>query len=305
MIWHSSKTNEVLQQLTVTKENGLANSVALERLETYGKNTISTSDKKGLFSLFAAQLKSKVIYFLVAVALISVAVDIIYKQNDFYFSFLIIAIVLLNAFISAFHLHKCDQALDDIQNAANPNVVVIRDGIKKVIPSEFLVPGDIMLLNEGDYITVDARIIESDALRCNEAVLSGDIIPVEKSGDAVFEDITEVIARKNMVFAGTSVIHGSATVVVVETGLSTEIGKQADIKRQTNSQKLPITETLESSGNLINFVILILCVITFFIGLIQNFHSSHFATVTIDAIMNAVALGISTMPKSFVFPPIT
>lgn len=298
MIWHSSKTNEVLQHLTVTKENGLANSVALERLETYGKNTISASDNKSLFERFISQLKSKVVYFLVAVALISVVVDLIYRQNDFYFSLLIIAIVLLNAFISAFHLHKCDQALDDIQNAANPNVVVIRDGIKKVIPSEFLVPGDIILLNEGDYITVDARIIESDALRCNEAVLSGDIIPVEKNGDLIFEDITEVIARKNMVFAGTSVIHGSATAVVVETGLTTEIGKQADIRRQTNSQKLPITETLESSGNLINFAVLLLCIITFIISLIQNFHASNFAVATIDAIVNAVALGICAMPES-------
>lgn len=298
MIWHSSEINEVLQQLNVTKENGLANSVALERLETYGKNTISVSDNKSLFTRFISQLKSKVVYFLVSVALISIIVDLIYRQNDFYFSLLIIAIVLINAFISAFHLHKCDQALDDIQNAANPNVVVIRDGIKKIIPSEFLVPGDIILLNEGDYITVDARIIESDALRCNEAVLSGDIIPVEKNGNAIFEDIAEVVARKNMIFAGTSIIHGSATAVVVETGLSTEIGKQADINRQTNSQKLPITETLESSGNLINFAVLILCIITFIISLIQNFHASNFAVVTIDAIVNAVALGISAMPES-------
>ena len=95
MIWHSSKTNEVLQQLTVTKENGLANSVALERLETYGKNTISASDNKSLFERFISQLKSKIVYFLVAVALISVVVDLIYRQNDFYFSLLIIAIAII------------------------------------------------------------------------------------------------------------------------------------------------------------------------------------------------------------------
>ena len=92
MIWHSSEISEVLQQLNVTKENGLANSVALERLETYGKNTISVSDNKSLFTRFISQLKSKVVYFLVSVALISIIVDLIYRQNDFYFSLLIIAI---------------------------------------------------------------------------------------------------------------------------------------------------------------------------------------------------------------------
>ena len=299
MIWHSSEIKDVLNQLSVTKETGLANTVALERLEVYGKNTTSVTDKTSLFSRFLSQLKSKVVYFLITVAIISFVVSLIYNQSDFYFPLLIIAIVLLNAFISALHLHKCDEALDDIQNAANPEVCVIRDGNKKQIPSEMLVPGDIMLLSEGDYITADARIIEADAFRCNEAILSGEIIPVEKIADIVVEDIANATARKNMVFAGCSVVHGNATAVVVETGLCTEIGKQTDISRQTNSETLPITETLESSGNIINMVVLAFCVVTFIIGLLQNFNSdAPFATITLSALMNAVALGISAMPES-------
>ena len=299
MIWHSSEINEVLGQLSVTKENGLANAVALERLEIYGKNTTSITDKTSLFSRFLSQLKSKVVYFLVAVAIISFIVSLVYNQNDFYFPLLIIAIVLLNAFISALHLHKCDEALDAIQNAANPEVCVIRDGSEKQIPSELLVPGDIIILNEGDYISADARIIEADAFRCNEAILSGEIIPVEKIADVILEDITEITARKNIVFAGSSVVHGSAKAVVVETGLFTEIGKQTDISRQTNSETLPITDTLENSGKLINVVVFAFCVIAFIIGLLQNFNSdAPFATITIDALMNAVALGICAMPES-------
>lgn len=299
MIWHSSEIQDVLKQLSVTKEKGLANAVALERLELYGKNTTSVTDKTSLFSRFLSQLKSKVVYFLTAVAIISFVVDLIYKQNDFYFPLLIIAIVLLNAFISALHLHKCDEALDDIQNAANPTVTVIRDGGEKQIPSELLVPGDIMLLSEGDYITADARIIEADAFRCNEAILSGEVIPVEKLADITVEDIANAAARKNMVFAGCSVAHGYATVVVVETGLSTEIGKQTDISRQTNSENLPITETLSSSGKLINIVVFAFCVIAFIIGMLQNFNSNDpFATITLTALMNAVALGVSAMPES-------
>lgn len=299
MIWHSSETNDVLSELGVTKENGLANSLALERLEIYGKNTRSTSKKTSLLTRFLSQINSKIVYFLTAIAIACFIVNIIYDKSDFYFPILIVAIVVINAFISALHLHKCDEALDAIQNAANPDVTVIRDGSEKVISSDLLVPGDIMLLKEGDYITADARIIESDGLRCNEAILSGDVIPVDKAADTIVEDITVVSARKNMVFAGCNVVHGTARVVVVETGLCTEIGKQTDINHQTNSETLPITETLANSGKIINIAILAFCILAFIIGIIQNFNSRDpFATITLSALMNSVALGITAMPES-------
>lgn len=299
MIWHSSETNDVLSELGVTKENGLANSLALERLEIYGKNTRSTSKKTSLLTRFLSQINSKIVYFLTAIAIACFIVNIIYDKSDFYFPILIVAIVVINAFISALHLHKCDEALDTIQNAANPDITVIRDGSEKVISSDLLVPGDIMLLKEGDYITADARIIESDGLRCNEAILSGDVIPVDKAADTIVEDITVVSARKNMVFAGCNVVHGTARVVVVETGLCTEIGKQTDISHQTNSETLPITETLANSGKIINIAILAFCILAFIIGIIQNFNSRDpFATITLSALMNSVALGITAMPES-------
>lgn len=298
MIWHSSETEEVLKQLSVTKENGLANSVALERLEVYGKNTTASTNKISIFSRFLSQLKSKVVYFLIAVSIAYFAIDVIAGNGNFYFSFLIIAIVLLNALISALHLHKCDEALDEIKEAANPMVTVIRDNIEKQIPSEMLVPGDIILLNEGDYITADARIIESDGFRCNEAILSGEVVPVEKFSDITVEDITETTSRPNMVFAGCSVVHGWAKAVVVETGHNTEIGKQADIVRQTNSETLSINTTLEQSGKLINIIVLVLCILAFFIGVIINFDTEEFALDTVTTLLNSVALGISAMPES-------
>lgn len=298
MIWHSSEINDVLKELSVTKESGLANSDALERLENYGQNTTAITNKKSLLTRFLSQLKSKVVYFLVAVSIICFAVNLAYEKSDFYFPLLIIAIVLVNALISALHLYKCDEALEAIQNASNPVVTVIRDGNEKKIASNLLVPGDIMLIKEGDYITADARIIEADGLRCNEVILSGDIIPIEKTADITMEDITVVTARKNMVFSGCSVVHGSARVVVVETGLCTEIGKQTDISRQTNSETIPITETLETSGRIINIAIFAFCVLAFVIGIIQNFNSNDFAHTTVNSLMNAVALGITAMPES-------
>ena len=177
-------------------------------------------------------------------------------------------------------------------------VTVIRDGNEKQIPSEMLVPGDIIRLSEGDYITADARIIEADGFRCSEAILSGEVVPVEKFANVTVEDITAATARPNMVFAGCSVVHGTALAVVVETGLNTEIGKQADIIRQTNSETLPITTTLEHSGKLINIIVLVLCIVAFFIGIILNFDTNNFALDSVTTLLNAVALGISAMPES-------
>lgn len=299
MIWHSSEVEDVLKQLATTKDYGLANGAALELLDVYGENTTSSKDRTNLFTKFLYQLKNKVVYLLIAISIASLIVSIIYSQGTFYFPLLIIAIVLLNAFISALHLHKCDEALDSIENASNPNVTVIRDGNQKQISSELLVPGDIIILNEGDYIPADARIIESEGFRCNEAILSGDTIPVEKQGDITVEDIATVAGRKNMVFAGCNVIHGSAKAVVVETGLNTEIGRQTNISRQIKTDTLPITETLTHSGKIINIIILISCIIAFIIGLLVNSDPNQpFATVTLDALLNAVALGISAMPES-------
>ncbi len=299
MIWHSSSAENVLNELKTDVKNGLWTSDVADRLDIYGKNSIATSDKSGLFARFISQLNNKVVYFLTTVAIISFIVDLVYKQNAFYFPLLVIAIVLLNAFIGAFHLYKCDKALDEIENASNPKVEVLRDGKNQLISSDLLVPGDIILIKEGDFITADARLISAEALRCNESILSGDIIPVEKDASITVEDITVSTARKNMVFAGCSIVHGSATAVVVETGLRTEIGKATDINRQTKSETLPITESLNNSGKIINISILVICIITFFIGLIQNFNTAApFASITVSALMNAVALGICAMPES-------
>lgn len=298
MIWHSSPYENVLNELKTDAEYGLHASEAEERLEVYGKNT-TARQSKSLFRRFAEQLNNKIVYFLFIIAIVTFVVNLIYNPSDFYFPLLIIAIVVVNAFISAFHVHRCDDALNNIKNAATPDVTVIRDGSQKSISSDKLVPGDIIILNEGDYITADARLITTNSFRCNESVLSGDTIPVDKSADAIYDDITLAIARKNMVFAGSSVVHGTAKAVVVETGLRTETGKNYDISIQTNSETLPITDTLESSSKIINVTILIVCIIAFLIGLIQNFSSNDpFATVTVNSLMNAVALGISAMPES-------
>lgn len=298
MIWHSASVNEVLSELKTNSDTGLLNGVADERLKNYGKNIITSAQKPTLFKRFIDQLSSKTLIALVIICLLSFVVSLIYSQSNSYFSLIIIGIVILNALISAFHLFNCDNAFDDIKQITIPTVNVLRDGIIKIINSSELVIGDIIMLEEGDYVTADARLIESYELRCNESALTGEDIPVEKDGSVVLDDIVNVPLRKNMVFAGTTVIHGNAKAVVVATALNTENGMATSIMEQTGNNTLPVQNELDVIGKIVNSVILVVCGIYFLIGMIQNFSSSTpFAITTLSVLLNSVALAVATIPQ--------
>ncbi len=298
MIWHSASVADVLAELNVDSESGLLNGVADERLNNYGKNVITNSEKPTLLKRFLNQLKSKTLIALVIICLISYFVSLVYDQNNSYFALIIIGIVLLNAFISAFHLFSCDNTFDDIKQITIPTVKVLRDGIVKNINSAELVIGDIILLEEGDYVTADARLIESNELRCNESFLTGEDIPVEKNATLILDDIVSVENRSNMVFSGTTVIHGNAKAVVVATALNTESGRATAIIEQTGGNVLPVQNELDVIGKIANTVILVICGLYFLIGMIQNFTSSDpFAITTLSALLNSLALAVAAIPE--------
>ena len=246
MIWHSSDKSDVLKELSVDESKGLANGVAELRAEEYGKNLIDQGKKDSFGKIFIAQLKSKLTISLFIICIISLVISLIYRAQNPASPLLVIAIVILNSGVIAYNLLRGNQALDDLKNATNPKATALREGIIRQIPSYDLVPGDILILNEGDYITADARLIEVNNFRCNESVLTGINIPVDKRADEIFEDITIVSERLNMVYAGSSVTHGNAKAVVVETGINTEIGRSAAIINQTGADTMPIENALHS-----------------------------------------------------------
>lgn len=297
MIWHSTDHAAVLKELEVDDKKGLPNGVADMRLEKYGKNIISDSGKPTYLKRFLSQLNSKLVLVLIITALLSFIVSLMYNEVNSFSPLLIIGIVIINAAVSAYHLHTCDNALDSMKSATNPTAAVLRDGIVKNINSALLVPGDIILLEEGDYISADARIIESNEFRCNEVSLTGSEIPVEKSGEGIFEEITAACDRSNMVFSGTSVAHGNAKAVVVATGLNTETGHTTAILQQTGEKKLPLEKELDGIGKIVNIAVLIICVMAFIIGLIQNFSSGNFAAMTLRVLVNSVALAVAAIPE--------
>ena len=297
MIWHSTASDEILRELEVDDKKGLPNGVADMRLKEQGRNVIARVERPTYFKRFLGQLKSKTVIALIVIALLSFAVSLMYNEADFFAPLLIIAIVLINAAVSAYHLHNCDNALDSMKSITNPSVTVLREGIVRTVDSSLLVPGDIILLETGDFISADARIIESNEFRCNESMLTGDEVPVEKSGEGVYEDITAIENRSNMVFSGTSVVHGSAKAVVVATGLNTEIGRTSAILQQTGEKTLPLEGELDGIGKMMNIIILSICLIVFIIGMVLNFNSGNFASTTLKMLMNAVALAVAAIPE--------
>ena len=298
MIWHSADYNEVLKTLSSDSKTGLANGVADTLLEEYGKNTITNVKKPTFLKHFTQFICSKLVIALCVVSLISLFVSLLYDQSNPFAALLIIAVVLLNGVISASHLHSRDEIFNSLHNRTNPTTKVLRDGIERVIPSDLLVPGDIILLTEGDFISADARLIETVEFRCNEISLTGETIPVEKNANTVLEDIYPIEMRTNMVYSGTNVVHGSAKAVVTATGLNTELGRNAAILQQTGTDTLPLQISLNRSAKILNVIILSVCALYFVIGVLRNFHSGYFAAMTIDMLLETLALGVAAIPEA-------
>ena len=246
---------------------------------------------------FLSQLNRKSVYTLVIITALCIGVSFLYGKNDIS-PLLIIAIVLLNALLTAYNQTACDRAIFRQKAAAVPTCTVIREGNKRNIPSNELVVGDIVLLNEGDYISADVRLIETNAFRCNELALTGETVPVEKDASLIFEDIIPCTGRKNMAFSGSNVTHGSAKAVVVETGLNTEIGKSATMEDRTQTAVSGIEKKLNTTSHIINITVIILCSIIFIIGILLGLSTrEQFASFTIRTLLGVVALGVSAIPE--------
>lgn len=298
MIWHSASKDEVLEELSVDKFSGLANGIADQRIEEYGLNVISSSEKTSFLKVFLTQFKNKTLIALIIISFLSFIVSLMYEEVNCFSPLLIIGIVIINAAVSAFHIMNCDKTLENIKNFTNSTVSVMRDGIVKYINASLLVPGDIILLEAGDYIPADARIIESNEFRVNENLLTGVEIPVEKNEDEILEDITVISERSNMLHSGCSVVHGTAKAVVVATGLNTEMGRTSAILQECGDDKLPLQHQLDNIGKFTNLIILVVCILTFIIGIIQNFEVGQFASMTLKMLMNSVALGVAAIPEA-------
>ncbi len=272
---------EALKQLE-TGENGISDEEALQRQQKYGCNELAEAKKASQLQLLLEQFKSALIVVLLAATVVSALLG---EALD---AIVIFSIVLLNAFLGFYQERKAERALDALKRIAAPQATVIRNGAQKLIPAHELVPGDIILLKTGDKVPADSRIIDEMNLKCDEAVLTGESNPVEKSFQRI-RGAVEVADRINMVLSGTSVAYGRCTAVVAATGMNTEFGKIAKLL-EVQEEPSPLQQKMAVLGRQLGVMVFIISAIVFAAGVLLGGNM-------MDMFLTSVALAVAAIPE--------
>lgn len=274
MIWHNSSINDALSGLGTDGKNGLSSDTVSQRLAKYGLNQLEEKKKKGIVARYIDQFKDFMVIILIIAAAISTALAVIEIINGGHGEFIepiaIIAIVLINAVIGVIQEGKAEQALEALKKLSVPRAKVIRDGVLKQVNSNELVPGDIVVVEAGDFIPADGRIIESVSLKIEESALTGESVPVEKDYTLVLDEEMPLADRKNMVFSGCSVVYGRGKYVITDTGMKTEVGKIATMLQSQEEGSTPLKEKLARLGKSLGILALVICAFVFIEGLITK-----------------------------------
>ena len=287
---HCMETETVINDLSSSTQ-GIACEQVKERQARYGENKLKEKKKKSLFAKFLAQFKDVMIIILIAAAIVSFVIACV-EQNprEFFEPALILLIVILNAVIGVAQESKAEKALDALKNMSAPHARVVRNGEEKIINASELVPGDIIMLEAGDFVPADARLIKSTSLKSEESALTGESVPSEKEASEIIKEDAPLGDRVNMVFSGCSITYGTATAIVTATGMDTEMGKIANLLSAENESQTPLQRKLASLGKWLGIIALGACFVIFIVGLIAQ-------TPFIDIFMTAVSLAVSAIPE--------
>lgn len=282
MNWHTLKKEEVFKELNSSSE-GLSQKEAEIRLERYGKNIIEEVYKISPFKIFIKQFKSFLIYILLLAVAFSLAI------KHFVDASVIFAIVILNASLGFFQQYKAEKSIINLRKLLKPEVRVFRNGKLKQISSEYLVPGDLIRLAEGDKITADCRLTSIENLEVNEAILTGESAPVEKFLEPLKENII-LAERNNMLFSGTSIVKGNCRAIVVETAMTTEFGKIATMLQEINLPETPMQRKLDKFAKQVSLIVIFLAILTFLIGISTG-------KEIIEMFLTSIAISVSVIPE--------
>ena len=257
--WHAITVNEVIKRLTTSTEKGLDASEASTRLQKYGPNRLPEGKKRGPFMRFLAQLNNILVYVLLGAGFVKLMLGLWLDAG------IIFGVVLLNALLGFIQEGKAEKALDSIRNMLSAEARTTRGGETRMIPAEELVPGDVVLLESGDKVPADLRLADAKNLRTEEAALTGESVPAEKTTDPVAEKST-VGDRDSMVFSGTMVVSGRATGVVVATGSETELGRINQLLASVSALETPLLRQIKKLGYLITAAVGVVGVLVFAYG---------------------------------------
>ena len=293
-------SGEVLDELK-TSEEGLSSSEAAKRLEENGANKLKEGKKESLIKRFFKQLAEPMTIILLVAAAISAGVEI-YEGLQHGFEFpadvvIILAVVLINAILGVFQESKAEKAIEALQEIAAATSKVIRDGHQITVKSEELVVGDIIVLEAGDAVPADARIIECASMKIEEAALTGESVPVDKKVDALTPGENGDVSlgdRKNMVFMGSTVVYGRGKAVVTATGMDTEMGKIADALAMAEEGKTPLQIKLAGLSKILTYLVIGICVVIFGVQLLR--HGFGFESI-LSSFMLAISLAVAAIPE--------
>ena len=282
--WHALRAQEVLQRLATFSDKGLTAEEAARRLEQFGPNALTEAPPPTFWKMLWDQFNNFVVIMLVIAALIS---GVLGEWID---AAAIMAIVVLNAALGVIQERRAEQALAALRKLAAPEAHVIRDGSRQVIPSPQLVPGDLVLLEAGNYIPADIRLLDAVNLRVEEAALTGESVPVQKDAGARLESDLPLGDRKNTVFMGTLVNYGRGRGVVVSTGMRTQIGLIAEMLQSVEQEPTPLQRRLDQLGKTLGWAALLICALVFVMGWARGYDP-------LDMFMIAVGLAIAAVPE--------
>lgn len=295
MKYYCEDSNEVLARLESAQE-GLSAREADTRLAKHGPNKLAEAKKETLLQRFFAQLKDPMIIILLAAAAVS-GITAAYSGESFADVFIILIVVLINAVLGVYQESKAEKAIEALQAMTAATSKVLRDGRQVSVKSELLVPGDVIVLEAGDAVPADARILESASLKAEEAALTGESVPVEKGVPAISSGNADVPLgdRHNMVYMGSTIVYGRGRAVITETGMGTEMGKIADALSAAEDGQTPLQIKLAQLSRILSWVVLGICIFIFAFSLLKagDFHLD----VVVSTFMVAVSLAVAAIPE--------
>ncbi|MBP3369412.1 MAG: HAD-IC family P-type ATPase, partial [Clostridia bacterium] len=291
MLAHHRSNEEVIEELSSNREQGLTSAQVAKFQAQYGANKLREKKKKSTLSRFFDQFKDAMIIILIVAAVISFVVACVEMQpKEFFEPALILLIVILNAVMGVVQESKAEKALDALKNLSAPHARVIRDGEERIIDASELVPGDIIRLEAGDFVPADARLIHSVSLKSEESALTGESVPSEKDASVIVDEKAPLGDRTNMVFSGCSITYGTALAIVTATGMNTEMGKIANLLDGEEETQTPLQKKLAQLGKYLGIVAIAACAIIFVVGLLNSIPP-------LEIFMTAVSLAVSAIPE--------
>lgn len=283
-MYYDEAADAVLKTLNTSEETGLSSVEAEKRLEKYGKNELKEEEKTSVVKLFLSQFKSFLIIILLAAALVSAFL------GELVDAFVILFTVILAGVLGFVQEYRAEESIKLLKSLTSPEALILRDGKEGKVLSSLLVPGDILLLQAGDRIPADARLLEALSLKVDESSLTGESVPVEKS-TAIFPPETPQPDRRNMVYTGTSVTYGRGKAVITATGMSTAFGKLAGLLGEIERERTPLQEKLDQFGRWLGTATLIIVAFVAILGIIEGFDP-------FEMFLWGVALAVAAIPEA-------